>query len=149
MNIAMRVESILVRGIYQLPFSLRKFQPYDYGLLSIHFWTDNLKQFASHLMLTFGIFFLLIFYRTRQTIYLYAGLLGVVTFPYYGLTNDVYFKILPFNSILLLHYIGILGQAFFKLFFTALLWLFQKTNRHICPSYKEAWASHFNTTGLL
>lgn len=116
-SLSIRVDTILMRGIYQNPFQLRVSKPYDFKLFFTYMYTDHLKTFAGFLLLIFGVFFALLFYKTKIKIYLMASLLGIGTFPYFGFTHEVFFKAFNYNNILLLHYLGILSMALFSNYF--------------------------------
>lgn len=116
-TLSIRVNTILMRGIYQNPFQLRVSKPYDFKLFFTYMYTDHLKTFAGFLLLIFGVFFALLFYKTKIKIYLMASLLGLGTFPYFGFTHEVFFKAFDYNNILLLHYLGILSMALFSNYF--------------------------------
>ncbi|MCH2534056.1 MAG: sensor histidine kinase [Bdellovibrionales bacterium] len=121
-TLSIRINTILMRGVYQNPFQLRVSKPYDFKLFFTYMYTDHLKTFAGFLLLIFGVFFALLYYKTKIKIYLMASLLGLGTFPYFGFTHEVFFKAFNYNNILLLHYLGILSMALFSNYFCQYLY---------------------------
>ncbi|MGK5091875.1 SpoIIE family protein phosphatase [Deltaproteobacteria bacterium TL4] len=126
-----RVDTVLMVGVYQLPFQIRKYQEHDIGLSFFHFWGGEFRQFSAHVILLFGLFFLLVYLKTRYSLYLIAALSGIAVYPFYAAPGDVWITFFPPEQLLLLHYLGITTAAalhhyfcqFFYKFYPKFTWI--------------------------
>ena len=115
-TLAFRVDTFLMTGVYQLPFELRKFHPDDLKLNFFYFWGGELRLISASILAVFGLFFLLIYKKTRYKLYLYAALAGIIFFPFLGLPTDMFMRIFPPQMLLPLHYVGLSTVYFHYLF---------------------------------
>ena len=113
-TLAMRIDTIMMTGVYQLPFEIRKFQSPDLSLAMIHFWGGEARIIASNVLLFFGFFFMLVFYKTRSNLYLVAGMLSIFYYPFCAFPGEYLLKSFRAETMQILHYTGL---AFFALFF--------------------------------
>ncbi|MBF0237314.1 MAG: Hpt domain-containing protein [SAR324 cluster bacterium] len=116
-TLAFRVDTILMVGIYQLPFELRAYNPGDAFIGFFHFWGGEFRFLAAHLALGFGLFFLLVFYKTRYPMYLLAALSSIMVYPFYAFPGNFYMKWFDSQTLLVLHYIGITSLGIFPFYF--------------------------------
>ncbi|RZI86766.1 MAG: hypothetical protein EOP38_00255 [Rubrivivax sp.] len=111
--IAIKVDTPLMTGIYQLPFELRAFQEHDKSLTAYQFWGGDLRMIVGYTTALFGLFFLMVYKKTEYGLYLMAGLSSVIMFPFFVAPNDYLFTYFEPETLLYWHYIGLIGVFFF------------------------------------
>jgi HPt (histidine-containing phosphotransfer) domain-containing protein len=116
--ISFRTDTILMTGVYQLPFQFRKFNPTDAFIGFFHWWGGEFRMVISHIFVALGSFFLLVFFKTRSTFYLSAALTSMGTYPFYAFPGDMYLRWFSPDSLLVLHYLGISALGIFPFFFS-------------------------------
>ena len=116
-TLAIRIDTGIMKGVYQLPFELRKSQSFDLPLLIYNFYSGTLREIASYACIFFGLFFILFYHKTRYSLYLVAGLATIGIYPFYGFTSDLYLHIFDPYTLFALHYIGLCGIALFSNYF--------------------------------
>ena len=114
--LSIRIETPLMIGIYQLPFELRRYSADDQSLAWWQFWGGELRLIVSYVVLFFGLFFLLVYSKTRARLYLIAALTALSVFPFYAAPADYLLKIFPPEPLLALHYSGLYTLFFVYLF---------------------------------
>lgn len=114
--LSIRIETPLMIGIYQLPFELRRYNADDQSLAWWQFWGGELRLIVSYVVLFFGLFFLLVYSKTRARLYLIAALTSLSVFPFYAAPADYLLKIFPPEPLLALHYSGLYTLFFVYLF---------------------------------
>jgi signal transduction histidine kinase len=113
--LAVRVDSWLMTGIYQLPFEMHRFDPHDISLAWYQYRAMELRFIAGAITLTFGMFFMLIFFRTRYGMYLFASASCLAMAPHFVLPTDPLLRIFEPESLFFLHYPGLIfGFFLFK-----------------------------------
>ncbi|MBF0351187.1 MAG: Hpt domain-containing protein [SAR324 cluster bacterium] len=109
--ITFRIDTILMVGVYQLPFQLREFKDFDFLISFLHFWEGDFRQFAASIILVFSLFFMLIWAKTRFNLYLVTALMGFFQYPFYAAPGDVWATFFNPETLLLIHYLGITTGA--------------------------------------
>jgi len=109
--LTLRIESPFMAGFYQLPLQLRPFRDSDPFVNVYRFIRDELRIIAAYVMLWSGLFCLLLYARTRFSLYLVAGLTALGIFPFFGLPTDMFIRMVSPQTLSILHFIGILGAA--------------------------------------
>jgi len=113
--LAVRVDSWLMTGIYQLPFEMHRFDPHDASLAWYQYRAMELRLIAGAITLAFGLFFMLIFFRTRYGMYLFASASSLAMSPHFVLPTDPLLKIFAPEPLFFLHYPGLIfGFFLFK-----------------------------------
>jgi HPt (histidine-containing phosphotransfer) domain-containing protein len=115
-SIAMRVETPLMTGVYQLPFELRHYDQHDGTLVFYQVWGGEARAFAAYVMLFFSFFFLLVFLKVRYPLYLVAAGACFTIFPFFALPGDYLVALFPVEKLVYLHYTGLFSGFFFYLF---------------------------------
>jgi hypothetical protein len=115
-TIAIRVETPLMTGIYQLPFEMRKYDVNDVGLAWYQFIGGELRLIAAYVILLFGFFFLVVYLKTKYLLYLMAALSSIVSFPFLAMPGDNLLKVFSPEKLLYLHYLGLYCVFFSVLF---------------------------------
>ena len=118
--VAMRVDTLLMTGVYQLPFEINKYDKNDKSLAWYQFQNGELRILSAFVVLFFGLFFLQVYSKTRYKLYLVAAITAVSVFPFFGGPSDVLMKVLPPEPMLLFHYVGLItffGAYLFSQFF--------------------------------
>jgi HPt (histidine-containing phosphotransfer) domain-containing protein len=116
MTIAFRVDTPLMTGVYQLPFEMHRYDPHDSSIALWQFWGGEARTIAAYTMLGFGLFFLLVFAKTKYPLYLCAALAGILIFPFFGAPGDYFMKLFSPETMLFTHYLGITAIFNFYLF---------------------------------
>lgn len=104
---AIRIETPLMVGVYELPFELRKYQAEDRSLAGYQFWGGELRVIASYVILFFGLFFLRIYTKAKLPLYLVAAFTSFVVFPFFAAPGDYLLGWFAPESLLAVHYIGL------------------------------------------
>ncbi|SMF44642.1 ATP-binding protein [Pseudobacteriovorax antillogorgiicola] len=112
-TIAFRIDTILMTGVYQLPFKIVSYKKQDFWVSIYKSWGGELRFVSSFIVVFFGLFFFLIYMKTKSTLYLVAGLSGICIYPFYGLPGDMLIRFFEPESLLLLHYTGLGSLAAF------------------------------------
>lgn len=113
MVVAMRVDTPLMTGIYQLPFELHQYSPTDASLVAYQVWGGELRLIVGFVSFLFGAFFLLVFAKTRYALYLVAALSGMLFFPFFVAPADALLGLFKPETLLYIHYIGLSAMFFF------------------------------------
>jgi HPt (histidine-containing phosphotransfer) domain-containing protein len=112
--IAMRVDTPLMTGVYQLPFELHRYSANDASLVAYQVWGGELRLVVAFVTFLFGAFFLLVYAKTRYALYLSAALCGMLFFPFFVAPADQLLALFKPETLLYLHYIGLVAMfAFF------------------------------------
>ncbi|MGK5091645.1 SpoIIE family protein phosphatase [Deltaproteobacteria bacterium TL4] len=101
-----RVDTILMTGVYQLPFQIRHYHPDDWTLALAQFWGGEVRLIAAYISLIAGIFYLIVFLKTNVSVYLVASLTCLCIFPFYAAPGDNLIKFWNPETLLLFHYVG-------------------------------------------
>ncbi|WP_374662120.1 ATP-binding protein [Inhella sp.] len=115
-TLALRVETPLMTGVYQLPFELHAYQEDDASLVGWAIWGGELRTIAGWVALFFGMFFLLVFSKTRYGLYLAAALGSVFGSIFLIVPADYLAALVPIKTLTYLHYTGLFGTLFFFMF---------------------------------
>ncbi len=113
---ALRVETPLMNGIYQLPFELRRYDPHDSGLVWQQFLGGELRLVSATVAFAFGLFFLLVFRKARHGLYRLAALSSLSIVPFFIMPTDFLLRLYPPENLLVLHYLGLSFGYFLYLF---------------------------------
>ncbi len=118
--VAVRIDTLLMTGVYQLPFEMHKYDKHDTSLAWHQFQNGELRILAAFVVFSFGLFFMLVYRKTRYSLYLVASLTSMSVFPFFVAPSDFLMKVLPPEPMLLLHYTGlfmVFGAYLFCQFF--------------------------------
>lgn len=105
--IAIRVETPLMKGIYQVPFELRQYDPHDLNLSLYQFMGGDARLIAASLALFFGLFYAAVYWKIRERLYLIAAINSLVVIPFFCAPSDTLLRIIEPESLLYLHYAGL------------------------------------------
>ncbi len=114
--VAIRVDTPLMTGIYMLPFELRKYDAADSTLVFYQVWGGELRLVTGFVIAFFGLFFLLVYSKTRYALYLTAALASLVIFPFFVAPADFLLATVAPEKLTYLHYFGLYSGFFFYLF---------------------------------
>lgn len=106
--VAVRIDTLLMTGVYQLPFEIRKYDKNDSSLAWYQFQNGELRILAAFIVFSFGLFFLLVYRKTQYPLYLAAAVTSISVFPFFVGPSDFLMKVLPPEPMLLLHYTGLI-----------------------------------------
>ena len=115
-TIAIRVDTPLMTGIYMLPFELRKYGAHDGTLVFYQVWGGELRLVIGFVVAFFGLFFLLVYSKTRHALYLTAALASLVVFPFFAAPADFLLGLFEPERLTYIHYLGLYCAFFFYLF---------------------------------
>ena len=114
--VAFRVETPLMTGVYQLPFEVHRYDQHDRSLPLWQFWGGEARTIAAYVMVMFGLFFLLVYSKTKYPLYLMAALAGLLIFPFFGSPGDYFMKMFSPEVMLYSHYTGLMSIFFLYMF---------------------------------
>lgn len=114
--IAIRVDTPLMSGIYQLPFELHKYDKHDTGLVIYQILGGEARTISAYVILFFGLFFLLVYAKTHYGLYLACAISSLLIFPFFAAPGDYLLSIFEPETMLYLHYPGIFAMCFFYVF---------------------------------
>ncbi len=103
-------------GIYQLPFELQRYDPHDLALVGYQIMGGEARQITAYIFLAFGLFYLLVYAKTRYPLYLVSALCSIVFVPFLAALSDMFMGIFEPETMLYLHYLGIFVAYLFFLF---------------------------------
>ena len=115
-TIAIRIDTPLMTGIYMLPFELRKFDAHDGVLEFYQVFGGELRFVTGFVLAFFGLFFLLVYSKTRYSLYLVAALASLTVFPFCVAPADFLLGIIAPETLVYLHYLGLFSGFCFYLF---------------------------------
>ncbi len=115
-TIAIRIDTPLMTGIYMLPFELRKFDAHDGVLEFYQVFGGELRFVTGFVLAFFGLFFLLVYSKTRYSLYLVAALASLTVFPFCVAPADFLLGIIEPETLVYLHYLGLFSGFCFYLF---------------------------------
>lgn len=138
--LAIRVQTPLMTGIYELPFEMHRYDPHDWTLAWHQFRGGEARMIVAYVVLFFGLFFLLVYSKTRYSLYLVAALCSLVAFPFYAAPGDAMLRVFSPETMLYLHYMG-LYSSFFAFLFSQYYYKFY-------PKLNWAFGSIFGLVGL-
>jgi HPt (histidine-containing phosphotransfer) domain-containing protein/PAS domain-containing protein len=108
--LALRVDTPLMTGVYQLPFELRKYDARDVALVAYQILGGEARLIASYVILFFGFFFLLVYAKTRYSLYFVCAITSILIFPFFAAPGDYFLSIFSPETMLYLHYPGMFAQ---------------------------------------
>ncbi|MBA4109688.1 MAG: hypothetical protein C0487_08860 [Leptothrix sp. (in: Bacteria)] len=114
--VTFRVATPLMAGVYGLPFEMHKYDQHDKSLVFHQVYGGEARVIIAYSLLTFGLFFLGVFAKTRYPLYLWAGLGGTVIFPFFAAPGDYWLKLVAPEPLVYLHYVGLLGIFSIQMF---------------------------------
>ncbi|HEY9025973.1 MAG TPA: 7TM diverse intracellular signaling domain-containing protein, partial [Burkholderiaceae bacterium] len=115
-TISIRVDTPLMTGIYMLPFELKKYDANDPALVFYQVWGGELRMVIGFVVAFFGLFYLLVYSKTRHALYLTAALCSLVVFPFFVFPADFMLALVKPETLTYLHYFGLYCGFFFYLF---------------------------------
>ena len=131
--IALRVDTPLMVGIYQLPFQLRPYTETDYTISLYSVFGGNIRFISAYVILFLGVFFVFLYLRVRSSIYIVAGLTNIGVFPFYAFPNDMLVKFFDPTNLLIGHYPGIMYMALGHMVFSQ--FFYKKYTRTVVLNY--------------
>lgn len=114
--VAIRVDTPLMTGIYQLPLEIHQYNPKDTSLVAYQVWGGEVRAIVSYVVVTFGFFFLLVYSKTRYSMYLVAAASSILIFPFFAAPGDYFLQIFEPETMLYWHYVGLSAIFMFYLF---------------------------------
>ena len=108
-TLAMRVDTPLMTGVYQLPFELHAYRTDDHSLVGWALWGGELRSLAGWVAFFFGLFFLLVFAKTKYGLYLAAALGSIFGSLFLIIPADYLLALFPIRTLTYLHYVGLWG----------------------------------------
>lgn len=126
--IAIRIDSPLMVGVYQLPFELRSYRSNDKTLAFLQFWSGEFRVISSYVILFFGIFFYRIYVKSKVPMYRSAALTTIIVFPFFTGPGDYLLSIFSPEILLAVHYIGLYSLFTAYLFCQHFYKITRKTN---------------------
>ena len=114
--VTMRVDTPLMTGVYQLPFELHKYNQHDTSLVWYQVYGGEARIIVGYVVMGFGVFFLVVYFKTRFTAYLMAALAGIFIFPFFAAPGDYLLRVFEPETLLYLHYTGLVGIFFVTAF---------------------------------
>ncbi|MBL0727654.1 ATP-binding protein [Piscinibacter sp. HJYY11] len=114
--VAIRVDTPLMTGIYQLPLEIHAYDQHDASLVAHQVWGGEMRTIISYVVLTFGLFFLLVYAKTRHSMYLVAAMASILIFPFFAAPGDYFLQIFQPETMLYWHYTGLSAIFVFYLF---------------------------------
>lgn len=115
-TIAFRIDALTQDGVYELPFEIRRFSTLDSTLSWHQFRGGELRLLAGAVTFFFGLFFLTIYLKIRDRMYLTATLASLFATPYLVLPTDVMLRTFDPEPLMILQYVGLVCVFFFYLF---------------------------------
>ncbi|WP_159455330.1 methyl-accepting chemotaxis protein [Pseudobacteriovorax antillogorgiicola] len=122
--IAFRITTNLMKGVYQLPFTMLSYKNQDDYVSFYQFWGGEFRSLSAFVVGAIGLFFLLIYAKVKSKLYLIAGLSGVSIFPFYGFPSDMFIRHVDPQTLQILHYTGIGSLAMFHGYFAQFFYRF-------------------------
>ena len=114
-----RIQGYMMTGPYQLPLKIQKFDAKARrAMASSQFWGGGgqVRLLAAYIGFSFGIFFLLVYFKTRGILYLMASLVGISIFPFFGFPGESFINSWGPEVSYFLHYPGLFVSYFIYLF---------------------------------
>jgi diguanylate cyclase (GGDEF)-like protein/PAS domain S-box-containing protein len=114
-----RIQGYMMTGPYQLPLKIQKFDAKARrAMASSQFWGGGgqVRLLAAYIGFGFGLFFLLVYFKTRELLYLMASLVGVSIFPFFGFPGESFINSWGPEVSYILHYLGLFVSYFIYLF---------------------------------
>ncbi len=105
--VAIRVDTWLMTGIYQLPFEIHKYDKHDTSLAWYQFQNGELRILAAFVVFFFGLFFSLVYSKTHYKLYLVAAFASMSSFPFFAAPSDFLLRVYAPEPLLFLHYTGL------------------------------------------
>ncbi len=109
--LSIRIDTPLMIGIYQQPFQLRPYAKSDPLMAFLQLGTAELRYISGFILLFAGLFFGLLYIRVKNRIYLVQWYICFGSYPFYALPNDIFLKHFNPDSLLTLHYAGLLQMS--------------------------------------
>ncbi len=110
-TLSIRIDTPLMIGIYQMPFQLRPYTKSDPMMAILQLGTGELRYISGFLMLAAGFFFVLLYTHVRDKTYLIIGYICLGSYPFYALPHDLFMKHFNPDSLLILHYAGLIQMS--------------------------------------
>ncbi|WP_141735496.1 ATP-binding protein [Oligoflexus tunisiensis] len=111
-TLAVRVDTLNMVGVYQLPFELRAHARVDRMLSVWHFFSGEMRTFSAFFAFFAGAIFLLYFVKTGYTLYLLTTVACFGFFPFFLHTSDFMQNLVEPDRNFCLHFIGIVLGPF-------------------------------------
>jgi HPt (histidine-containing phosphotransfer) domain-containing protein len=115
-EIAIRIDTPLMTGVYALPFELRKYNQHDLSLVAYQMMGGEIRMIVSYVALFFGFFFLLVYAKTKYSLYLVCAGTSILIFPFFASPGDYFLSMFSPETMLYLHYTGIFADFGFFIF---------------------------------
>ncbi len=115
-TIAIKVQSLTQDGIYELPFEIRRYSTNDNSLTWHQYRGGEFRLTAGVAIFFFGLFFLLVYVKIRQVMYLSAAMASFSAAPYLLLPSDVALRTFDPELMLILQFLGLTCVFYFSVF---------------------------------
>src|SRR3990167_7513995 len=102
--LAIRVDTPLMTGVYQLPFEMHRFDAADRSLTGWAAWGGELRVTVGWVAFFFGLFFLLVYIKVRYAMYLVASAATIFSAWFMVLPADYLMALFPIRTLTFLHY---------------------------------------------
>ncbi len=140
--LALRIDTLLMNGLYQPPLRIQKFESQNFVMSVIHFIYGDLRLIASAIFFAFGIFFLNLSFRTGDRFYVYTGIIPIIFTLYILMPSDLIQRFLPYDQAFLGMYLGA------ALPYTVVPWFIGLINRRFTFQIKLAFTVVFGFFSL-
>ncbi len=128
-DIAIRVDTPLMTGVYQLPFEMHRFDPNDRTLVGWAVWGGEMRITVGWVALFFGLFFMLVYAKVKYSLYLVASMGSMLGWIFLSSPADYLAAVLPTRTLTFLHYVGLYGVVFFFIFAQFFYKFFPRLNK--------------------
>lgn len=115
--IAIRIDTLLMAGVYQVPFDLIKTSDIGFLEIAYQFLGCDFRIYTGMIVFAFGLFFLLIYFYARSSMYLITALAAFTTTIFALVASDTIVQILGAKKTVTLHYIGMYTSLYFYFIF--------------------------------
>jgi HPt (histidine-containing phosphotransfer) domain-containing protein len=115
-DIAIRVDTPLMTGVYQLPFEMHRYDANDNTLVGWAVWGGEMRVTVGWIALFFGLFFLLVYVKVKYSMYLVASVSTMLGWIFLSFPADYLVAVFPTKTLTYLHYVGLYGVMLFFIF---------------------------------
>ena len=115
-DIAIRVDTPLMTGVYQLPFEMHRYDSSEKTLVGWAVWGGEMRVTVGWIALFFGLFFMLVYVKVKYSMYLVASISTMLGWIFLSFPADYLVAVFPTKTLTYLHYVGLYGVMLFFIF---------------------------------
>lgn len=130
-DIAIRVDTPLMTGVYQLPFELHRYDSKDNTLVGWAVWGGEMRVTVGWVAFFFGLFFMLVYAKVKYSMYLVASIGTILGWLFLSVPADYLMAVFPTKTLTYLHYVGLYGVVFFFIFAQYFYKFFPRVNKAV------------------